>query len=333
MDREKQQNETSEQETVRTAEDGERKNRLTVLGHSFREVKELGYYSFSSLARQHLRPVGKAVGLVRIGGHTVRVYDIRSTEPVPEEEQVLTRCKVCGGVTDSATGVCHRCAQVIRSKEEMDQYEAEKARASRMDPERMVFLDLEMTGDVKADEILSVSMIDGNGDVLLNSLVRPRKARRWPFTEKIHHITPRMVAKAPTLEDLSDRIAEILANAEEIIGYSVSNDWRYLKEIPQVAAQEETLRGKVRCCQVFYDRLIRHDFPALENGKRSLSNAMAVLGLDWDARKHSSLGDTIATLKVWRRIFLEREMIRIPEPETAEEGPGDGGEEGNMGDA
>ena len=70
----------------------------------------------------------------------------------------------------------------------------------------------------------------------------------------------------------------------------------------------------MRCCQVFFDRLLKQDYPELENGKRSLVNAMEVLGLDWDERKHSSLGDTISTLKVWRRIFLERDLIRIPEP-------------------
>ena len=72
---------------------------------------------------------------------------------------------------------------------------------------RTVFLDLETTGlDPRTDEILEIGILDDAGTVLLDSLVRPERHRRWPGAEAIHGIAPEDVADAPKLEELRPRI-------------------------------------------------------------------------------------------------------------------------------
>ncbi|MBQ3791988.1 MAG: 3'-5' exonuclease, partial [Clostridia bacterium] len=169
---------------------------------------------------------------------------------------------------------------------------------------KMIFLDLEMTGDARADEILSITLADGTGKVILDTLICPEKATRWPFTVRIHHITPKMVRHAPKIKALVPVIERILSNADEILGFSVQNDWKYLARLDEIHENEEILSSKVRCCQVFYDRFLRMERPDLDIGKRSLGNAMATLGLEWKGTPHSSRADTIACADVWKRIFL-----------------------------
>lgn len=295
---------------------------MPVLNVSFKEARSRGLYTASALRQKHLKPLAAPVGAIRNGRRRVKLYDIKETGKLEEKEAAarrLGRCSVCGGVTGSESGVCHKCVQAQKNQAECSLYEAEKARAASADLSKMVFLDLEMTGDSRADEILSVSMTDGNGKVLLDTLIHPKVATRWPFTVRIHHITPKMVKYSPTIDEVEGQIYEILKNANEILGYSIANDWKYLKALPSVAPEAEALYEKVRCCQMFYDHFVKSDMPELENGKRSLVNAMKLLGLDWEGKQHSSLGDTLACMNVWRRLFLERELIRIPEPESVEE--------------
>lgn len=294
---------------------------LPAMNVSFKEARSRGLYTASALRQKHLKPISPPVGVIRNGRRRVKLYDIQKTEKMGEKDvnaRRLSRCQICGGVTGSENGICHKCVQAQKNRTEYQLYEAEKTRAAEMDLSKMVFLDLEMTGDSRADEILSVSMTDGNGKVLLDTLIHPKVATRWPFTVRIHHITPKMVKHSPTIDEVEGRIFEILRDAEEILGYSISNDWKYLKVLPSVAPLAEELYEKVRCCQMFYDHFVKHDMPELENGKRSLVNAMKLLGLDWEGKQHSSLGDTLACMHVWRRLFLERDLIRVPEPEAEE---------------
>ena len=54
---------------------------------------------------------------------------------------------------------------------------------------RTVFLDLETTGlDPRTDEILEIGILDDAGRVLLDSLVRPERHRRWPGAEAIQGV-------------------------------------------------------------------------------------------------------------------------------------------------
>jgi DNA polymerase-3 subunit epsilon len=83
---------------------------------------------------------------------------------------------------------------------------------------RTVFLDLETIGlDPRTDEILEIGILDDAGNVLLDSLVRPARHRRWPGAAAIHGIAPKDVANAPTLDELRPRIVAAVHDALVVI--------------------------------------------------------------------------------------------------------------------
>jgi DNA polymerase-3 subunit epsilon len=83
---------------------------------------------------------------------------------------------------------------------------------------RTVFLDLETIGlDPRTDEILEIGILDDAGNVLLDSLVRPARHRRWRGAAAIHGIAPKDVANAPTLDELRPRIVAAVHDALVVI--------------------------------------------------------------------------------------------------------------------
>ncbi len=65
---------------------------------------------------------------------------------------------------------------------------------------RPVYLDTETTGIGPSAEIVEVGIVDHDGAVLVNTLVRP-KGIIEPDAMRIHGITPEMVSSAPTWEE------------------------------------------------------------------------------------------------------------------------------------
>ena len=62
------------------------------------------------------------------------------------------------------------------------------------DPANIRCIDTETTGlEPGKDEILQVSVVNGNGDVLFDSLVKPTHRKRWPKAAEVNGITPDMV--------------------------------------------------------------------------------------------------------------------------------------------
>lgn len=98
-------------------------------------------------------------------------------------------------------------------------------RVKEIDPSKIAVLDTETTGlNPKNDEILSLSIVDGAGEMLFDSLIRPSRRKRWPKAQEIHGISPADVADAPTLVDVSDEVREILRGADLVVGYNVEFD-------------------------------------------------------------------------------------------------------------
>lgn len=94
---------------------------------------------------------------------------------------------------------------------------------------RTVFLDLETTGlNPRVDEIVEIGVLDEDGQVLLDMLVRPVRHRSWPGAQRVHGIAPADVQEAPTLDELRPRIIDAVSDALVVI-YNAPFDAGFLR--------------------------------------------------------------------------------------------------------
>ena len=251
----------------------------------------LGFYTAERLKRMNLEPVEEptAYTVSRHDRSTVYFYDKKTAAKLP------LMCVKCGQAVRVRKKLCEACYEedLAVRREEGNAYRNAYYGMAR---ERILFFDLELTGFYDRDEIISITIINGKGELIMNTLVKPSHTKKWKKTEKIHNITPEMVADAPLLSELTDRIKDIFAGADKLIAYGVSTDFSHIKYIYETEAEREALHAKVHCCANEFVRYI-HVTHA------SLSDAMACLGIEWEGVAHSSIADTYGCWRVWEALF------------------------------
>ena len=260
-----------------------------------RRAASLGYYSKENLARMFYDPIEEPVAYTkRANGEIVYFYDKATALRLP------MMCVKCGRDVRFRHKLCKACYEedlAVRRAEG----EIHRNKFYGMDPARVLFFDLELTGFYDRDEILSITIIDGAGKLIMDTLVKPSHTKKWKRTEKIHGITPEMVEDAPLLEELTPQIKEIFAQADNIIAYGVSTDYSHIKYIYDTEEERIALHDKVRCCANEYVRYIHENRPDLSHA--SLIDAMECFEIEWTGVPHSSTADTFACKDVWNRLF------------------------------
>lgn len=85
----------------------------------------------------------------------------------------------------------------------------------------LIVVDLETTGvDLTKDEILQISLTDGQKNVLLDTYCKPDTITEWKEAEVIHGITPKMVQDKPSFHTFASKVQEILSSADRILSYN-----------------------------------------------------------------------------------------------------------------
>lgn len=100
--------------------------------------------------------------------------------------------------------------------------------------EKIIVYDCETTGlDSDTDEIVQLSIADGNGKILFNELIKPSRKKKWDNAERIHHISPEMVKDKKTFRHYIAQVKKIFDNAELIVAYNNSFDNGFIYECSQ----------------------------------------------------------------------------------------------------
>ena len=94
--------------------------------------------------------------------------------------------------------------------------------------QKPVYLDTETTGLERSDEIVEIALIDFDGSVLLETLVRPKISIPFGAT-RVHHITDDMVAGAPTWPEVWPQIGALLSGRLTAI-YNEEFDIKLMKQ-------------------------------------------------------------------------------------------------------
>ena len=285
---------------------GDRSNRETMTLESgaviermsSRRAADNGFYTRERLEQMNYEPVEEPVAYnVRGKGEdaeTVYYYDKRTAKKLP------LYCVKCGKNIRYKRKLCEECYEIDLA-ERRKEGDAHRGAYYGMDRSRVLFFDLELTGVYDHDEILSITVVDANGKLIMDTLIKPEHTRRWKRTEKIHGITPDMVEDAPLLRDVIPEIKEIFANMDHLVAYGVSTDYSHIKYIYETEAEREALREKVRCCANEFVRYANEHRPDVEHS--SLIDAMEAFGIEWDGVPHSSIADTYACMRVWEKLF------------------------------
>ncbi len=266
-------------------------DRMTV-----RRAQSLGYYPKEKIDAMKLELFEEPVAFTRRHGDrsVLYFYDKQTTVRMP------LLCVKCGKNVRYRRKLCRDCYEEDRLKR-CAEGDAHRNAYYGMDRARVLFFDLELTGFYDHDEILSVSIYNAFGEKIMDTLVRPTHTKKWKRTEKIHGITPDMVAGERTLDEISDEIKRIFAGADNIIAYGVSTDYSHIKSIYPTEKERLELKAKVRDCASEFVRYTQEHRPDVVHA--SLTDAMACFGIDWDGVAHTSIADTIGCMKVWEKLF------------------------------
>ncbi|WP_049187856.1 3'-5' exonuclease [Alloscardovia omnicolens] len=96
-------------------------------------------------------------------------------------------------------------------------------------PITRIVVDTETTGlDPEYDELLQISIIDGNGATLHDRYYKPEHTKTWREAERIHHITPKQVANKQFARQDLTILQDIFDRTQEIVIYNAPFDLAFL---------------------------------------------------------------------------------------------------------
>lgn len=167
------------------------------------------------------------------------------------------------------------------------------------DKNKYVILDTETTGLGNNDVIIQIGMIDLDGNILLDSLIKPTKRKRISReATNIHGITMKMLYDAPTFEEIYPKFKEIVGD-KKILIYNAEFD---VKLIEQTADQDEFVLNEMMtvCMMKLYSGFI---------GEWSEYHG------DWKFQKlkggdHSAIGDCKATLETIKKVASAEKILK-----------------------
>lgn len=182
-------------------------------------------------------------------------------------------------------------------------------------PENIICLDTETTGNTIKDEILQLSIIDGNGNILFNHLIKPDSKKSWPEAEKVNHIHPYMLLNERPFSAYRLEVIDIIAEANMIVGYNLDFDLGFIRRKCKETGEDEDyqrLNKALVAASNKYDVMLIYAPIAAEWNEyfsdfkwQNLSTCADALGYDWNADNgapHDSLCDCRATLYCFNKL-------------------------------
>lgn len=177
---------------------------------------------------------------------------------------------------------------------------------------RVAIFDTETTGFSDGDEILEIAVVDGYGETLLSSYVRPQHHTKWPGAAEVNHITFADVGDAPTIEELAPSLAETLGSAGLVSGYNVSYDLSMLRRVGVLSSWPRNT------FDVMKEFARVHGKPSRKWGSKRwvrLSECAATYGYTF--HPHDAEDDARATAFCFRHLLADGSYLRIAAQERS----------------
>lgn len=166
----------------------------------------------------------------------------------------------------------------------------------------LIVIDTETTGlNAAEDEILQLSIIDGNGATLYNHYFKPVVATEWKGAQKVNGISPEMVSECPHIYKELPKIVPIIANAKIIVGYNTQFDLAFLGAAGIYSSANCDIIDIMRDFAPIYDEW-SDKYGSYKWQK--LITCADYYGYDWgEDSAHDSLADCRATLYCYECIY------------------------------
>jgi DNA polymerase-3 subunit epsilon len=156
--------------------------------------------------------------------------------------------------------------------------------------ERFLVVDIETTDLGSQAEPVEIAILNGAGDVVLDTLVRPDGEISSQAFE-LHGLSSEILAEAPSFDQVSSRLWRIL-HGREVAAFHSDFDRRVLWAAFARRAQPAP-RCRWHClCDLFED---------WHGSRRTLGGAAKILGID-AASTHRALADARIELAILRRL-------------------------------
>ena len=168
----------------------------------------------------------------------------------------------------------------------------------------IVILDTETTGLGNDDEIVEISIIDKNENILLDTLVKPTISISYD-AYNTHGIFDLDVMDAPRYPEIHKEIIDIIKDKIVVI-YNASYDFRILEQTSLIYNLENPLKhAKDIFCAMKNYSVIYGEWKDYYNDYKwcNLSKAAHYEDVDLEGMElHRALGDTIITLRLMKKI-------------------------------
>lgn len=173
----------------------------------------------------------------------------------------------------------------------------------------IVVCDVETTGfSSKSDEVLSLTAVNGHGEILFDGMFKPERKTSWLEATKVNGITPAMVRNCLPFKNSLKRLQATFAG-KNVLFYNANFDQKFLED-------ELLNANSIFCVMQAFANFYREPKSKKSNYNKGLYEwkklefAMQHFGLRFKGDPHTSKADTLATLDVFLSLVKEgRETI------------------------
>ena len=167
-----------------------------------------------------------------------------------------------------------------------------------------IVLDLEATGIRDDDEIMQLSIMNIDGEIIFNEYFKPQKTE-WDEAMKIHGITPEFVKDKKSIEDYRETIQLILDKTEYIVGYGIDFDYTLLKR--QGFKVNHIIKVDI---SEYFKYLYRKLLDDVNAKRPKLIECASFYGFK-EEKFHDSLVDCVATLYCYNNMY--KDLLKVVE--------------------
>lgn len=171
---------------------------------------------------------------------------------------------------------------------------------------KIAVIDFETTGlNPALDEILQVSIIDDEENVLINQYCKAQRWPSWDDASRINGIWPTDVAFCPTFKEVAPYVQDILSRADVVIAYNYPFEPNFLRENKIDPDIFKWGIDPMKLAAKYYNK----EFHSTRS-KMKLSAAAEMIGYQYNP--HDALEDVKATLHVYKFLTFVHENSEKP---------------------